>query len=360
MQLDIAKAYDKVNWIYVKKVIFAFGFDHNSIRWVMAVVTSSSFSILVNGSPSGIFTPSGGLRQGDPLSPFLFIIMMEGLGKSIKRAKVEGIIKGLRLTKNGQSVNHQQFLDDTMLQALPAPKGVLQQFNNIQRDFLWGKEETRKKWALVSWEEICKPKSHGGPGLNDPEILSKVLGAKLWWRWVKEPEAKWAMTWKEKYASSWKKKDLIRMSGNIKGSYIQNKAWDNRSLVQDNSFWEIREGDLALFSEDKSQQEPILLKEDFMCLKQETNSQGLTKVKDFWTLPHDTGKWRNWRIIDCRDESPIKTKTEALMGILKQRKILVSEGQDQLRWGLNKEGIFNLREAKRIILNLDSCIPNNS
>eukprot|EP00253_Pinus_taeda_P006439 PITA_06439 len=225
MQLDIAKAYDKVNWIYVKKVISAFGFDHNWIRWVMAVVTSSSFSILVNGSPSGIFTPSGGLRQGDPLSPFLFIIMMEGLGKSIKRAKVVGIIKGLQLTKNGQSMNTNNFwttlcckvdlvkvilksIPVFLLSTLPAPKGVLQQFNNIQRDFLWGKEETRKKWALVSWEEICKPKSHGGLGLNDLEILSKVLGAKLWWRWVKEPEAKWAMTWKEKYAISWKRKIL--------------------------------------------------------------------------------------------------------------------------------------------------------
>jgi len=47
-----------------------------------------------------------------------------------------------------------------MLSALPAPKGVLQQFRNIQRDFLWGKEETRKKWASVSWEKICRPKSH--------------------------------------------------------------------------------------------------------------------------------------------------------------------------------------------------------
>ena len=81
-----------------------------------------------------------------------------------------------------------------MLSALPAPKGVLQQFRNIQRDFLWGQEETRKKWALVSWDKICKPKSHGGLGLNDQEIISNVLGAKLWWRWVKEPEVQWAKT----------------------------------------------------------------------------------------------------------------------------------------------------------------------
>ena len=115
MQLDIAKAYDKLNWNYIRKVLIAFGFDHNWVRWVMALVTSSSFSILVNGSPSEIFIPSRGLRQGDPLSPFLFILMMEGLGKSIKQAKEEGKIKGLQLSENGQALTHQQFVDNTML-----------------------------------------------------------------------------------------------------------------------------------------------------------------------------------------------------------------------------------------------------
>eukprot|EP00253_Pinus_taeda_P031182 PITA_31182 len=258
MQLDISKAYDKVNWSYIKKVLIAFGFDHNWVRWVMALVTSSSFSILVNGSPSEIFSPSRGLRQGDPLSPFILILMMEGLGWSIKRAKIIGKIKGLLLTENGQALTHQQFVDDTMLQGVPtvkeasaykkilnlfalasallAPKGVLQQFRNIQRNFLWGKEETRRKWTLVSWDKICRPKIHGGLGLDDQEILNKVLVAKLWWRWVQNPETQWANIWKEKYASSWQTRDPIRMSGNIKGSHIWNKAWEYRSLVQENSF----------------------------------------------------------------------------------------------------------------------------
>jgi len=65
-----------------------------------------------------------------------------------------------------------------MFSALPAPKGVMQQYRNIQRDFLWGKGEERKKWALVAWETICKHKNHGGPGLDDPEVLNKVLGQK--------------------------------------------------------------------------------------------------------------------------------------------------------------------------------------
>eukprot|EP00253_Pinus_taeda_P024711 PITA_24711 len=122
MQLDIAKAYDKVNWTYMKRVLIAFGFDHNWVWWVMALVTSSSFSILVNGSPSKIFCPSRGLRQGDPLSPFLFILVIEGLGRSIKHAKVTGKINGLQLIENGQALTHQQFVDDIMLQGVPTVK----------------------------------------------------------------------------------------------------------------------------------------------------------------------------------------------------------------------------------------------
>eukprot|EP00253_Pinus_taeda_P019643 PITA_19643 len=91
----------------------------HEVRWVMALVTSPSFSILVNGSPFETFIPSRGLRQGDPLSPFLFIVMMEGLGRSIKQAKEDGKIKGLQLYENGQSGTHQQFVDDTMLRGIP-------------------------------------------------------------------------------------------------------------------------------------------------------------------------------------------------------------------------------------------------
>eukprot|EP00253_Pinus_taeda_P012543 PITA_12543 len=134
MQLDIAKAYDKVNWIYIKKVLTAFGFDHNWVRWVMAFVTSSNFSILVNGSPSEIFLPSKDLRQGDLLSPFLFILMMEGLGQSIKHGRVTGRIQGLQLTENGHVLTHQKFVDDTMLQGIPTVKEALA-YKQILDDF---------------------------------------------------------------------------------------------------------------------------------------------------------------------------------------------------------------------------------
>lgn len=118
-----------------------------------------------------------------------------------------------------------------MFTAIPVPQGIKQQIRNIQRDFLWGGGEEKKKWALVAWDKICKPKSHGGLGLHDPETLSKVSGAKLWWQWIKEPNAPWAKLWKQKYAKHWQGKDLIRMIGQIRGSHIWNLAWENKSLA---------------------------------------------------------------------------------------------------------------------------------
>eukprot|EP00253_Pinus_taeda_P031815 PITA_31815 len=106
MQLDISKAYDKLSWSYIRAILKSYGFDYNWIKWVMALVTTSRCSILLNGAPSKTFKPSRGLRQGDPLSPFLFILMMEGLGRATRFAKEEGRIQGLRLTQGGDTVTH--------------------------------------------------------------------------------------------------------------------------------------------------------------------------------------------------------------------------------------------------------------
>jgi len=150
------------------------------------------------------------------------------------------------------------------------------------------------------------------------------------------------------------------MSGNIKGSAIWNKAWENKGLVQGNSFWEIREGDLALFWEEKWQREPKLLTEDFWNLKHETDTQGLTRVKYFQDDTHNNGKWRKWKNIECRNDGMLNTKVEALGKMLEQRMILVSEGQEQLRWGNNTKGIFNIKEAKSVLLELDSQAPKRN
>eukprot|EP00253_Pinus_taeda_P008507 PITA_08507 len=122
MQLDLSKAYDKVSWRYLEAVLDAFGFWRTWIKWILALIKSPRYSILVNGAPSAPFTPSRGIRQGDPLSPFLFVILMEGLSRTIAKKKAEGSIKGLQPIRSLPATTHQQFVDDTMLHGTPTVK----------------------------------------------------------------------------------------------------------------------------------------------------------------------------------------------------------------------------------------------
>ncbi|GKE32772.1 putative reverse transcriptase domain, reverse transcriptase zinc-binding domain protein, partial [Tanacetum coccineum] len=85
VQVDIQKAYDTVDWGFLKKILRCFGFHPTMIKWIMACVTSASFSISINGDIHGYFKGKRGLRQGDPLSPYLFTLVMEVLTLLLKR-----------------------------------------------------------------------------------------------------------------------------------------------------------------------------------------------------------------------------------------------------------------------------------
>ena len=81
-------------------------------------MTSSFFYIIINGEPSGLFSASQGLQQGDPLSPYLFIIMAEGLGRFIKSQVGQGLIQGWSWQDSLPSYSHLQFVDDTALMGI--------------------------------------------------------------------------------------------------------------------------------------------------------------------------------------------------------------------------------------------------
>ena len=92
------------------------------------------------------------------------------------------------------------------------------------------------KWALVAWKTLCLSKDEGGLGLRDSEALSTVLGAKIWWRWLKNQCNIWAKLWKKKYAPQYHPQDLIRTTNLPKGSQIWNLADNNKQIIQQHYF----------------------------------------------------------------------------------------------------------------------------
>eukprot|EP00253_Pinus_taeda_P015540 PITA_15540 len=420
LKIDLSKAFDSISWVYMQKILIAFGFGPPWIRWISSLISSSFFSILINGIPSSTFSPSRSIRQGDPLSPFLFVILAEGLGRSIKDPIQVHKLKGLAF-HNNPAFSHQQFVDDNMLFGDPSVQEA-RVFNLILKNFskftgalinkvkseifffhtppvtqreisrilgftiaslpskylgaplfsvatrhsswssLLEKLETKlllwthrtlnmsspnRKWVLVKWEKACLPKKAGGIGLRDPEHSNTVLGAKIWWRWLSNPSTPWASLWTTKYAGNAPLEERIQITEVSKGSAIWNLANQQRHLIQEHSFWEVRNGNTTRFWGDSWQQLPNL----------KDNIQGLSnqdinpydKISQFWE-PHNGKEFRKWKeashILDHSPEnSHLKLSSE-----LQKRKILFSEERDILRWGYEEKGTFTSQEAYKILI----------
>ena len=113
-KIDFEKAYDHVEWAFLDDVLGKKGFGLRWRRWIMGCLSSANFSILINGRPRGKFMASRGLRQGDPLSPFLFTIVVDVLSRLMEKAQELELIKGLVVGRESIEISHLQFADDTI------------------------------------------------------------------------------------------------------------------------------------------------------------------------------------------------------------------------------------------------------
>ena len=115
LKFDMSKAYDRVEWKFLEEIMKKIGFHPKWITMLVECINTVSYSILINGEPDGIIQPTRGLRQGDPLSPYLFLLCAEGFHSLIKKAEMEGDLQGVSLCQHGPKVTHLFFADDSLL-----------------------------------------------------------------------------------------------------------------------------------------------------------------------------------------------------------------------------------------------------
>jgi hypothetical protein len=115
LKMDMKKAYDRMEWSFIIQDLRCFGFPNVWIQWVEQCIFTSSFFVLINGGPYGFVKPHRGLRQGDPLSPFLFIIASEVLLRLLCKTELNGELNGIKVSRTSPSISHLQFADNLFI-----------------------------------------------------------------------------------------------------------------------------------------------------------------------------------------------------------------------------------------------------
>ncbi|XP_057811840.1 uncharacterized protein LOC131026083 [Salvia miltiorrhiza] len=148
-KLDMAKAYERVERCFLDSMLRQLGFHYQVVDLIMRCVTSVSFRVLVNGFSGDSFIPSRGLRQGDPLSPFLFLFCAEALSGLLRQAETRGIIHGAHLCRSTPRVSHLLFADDCIIFGRANSNEI-----DVVKDILWRYEGVSGQKVNLDKSEI--------------------------------------------------------------------------------------------------------------------------------------------------------------------------------------------------------------
>ncbi|XP_070028797.1 uncharacterized protein [Nicotiana sylvestris] len=189
MKLDMQKAYDSLEWVFLEQVMVGLGFPVVFVKWIMGCVTTVTYSILVNGRPMQPFVARRGLRQGDPLSPFLFVVAMEFLTRKLKTLR---LIPDFNYHPRCEKLQIVQlgFAEDLLLFCRGDIRSV--------QSYLWREDNKMTKKASLSWDNVCYPKSAGGFNVIDICLWNRAAICKHFWNLCQKKDRLW-IQWVHSY-----------------------------------------------------------------------------------------------------------------------------------------------------------------
>eukprot|EP00253_Pinus_taeda_P007191 PITA_07191 len=317
IKLDMANAFDRVNRLFLCKVLLSFGFSQHFVQLIKACIESPWIAPLVNGRPTNFFQAQRGIRQGCPLSPFLYILMADSLSRKLAVEKSAGSLPGLKPSEVSTPLNHALFADDSLLLggvstriakafdnllALPiyqstfllAPKYVTDQIETLIRNFLWqGGKGNEKKLHLVKWETVKRPIDEGGLQIRDPSFINKSLGGKLLWKIISDPSHPISIILQSKYSD----KEVIRKM-QIQSTAASSQVW--RLCCKSSEFFKKHmyripgNGKSTQLWKDRIMgKDPLAEREDIAELRNWLERAGVNRVYDLASWD-ERGEWLKW------------------------------------------------------------------
>nr|GME00746.1 splicing factor 3B subunit 2 [Ipomoea batatas] len=176
LKIDLEKAYDRLDWEFIRDTLTDIGMNEDWIRNIMSCVTSSKLWILRNGKQLDQVTPTRGIRQGDAISPYIFVLCMERLSHLIKEEVRKGNWKGIRLTRYGPSLTHLFFADDLVL------------FAEASQDQITVIKQCLDVFSKASGQRVSLNKSQiffsKNIGSEEAQALTSLLESRLLPTWV--------------------------------------------------------------------------------------------------------------------------------------------------------------------------------
>jgi hypothetical protein len=232
LKLDMAKAFDRIEWPFVQAMLSTMGFPETLIKTIMNCITSVSYQILINGQPSKCFSPERGLRQGDPLSPYLFILCANVLSGLLKKESQQSNIHGIQIARNAPKITHLLFADDSLLFARANPKEaetimkVLQSYqlasgqmvNLDKSEVSFSRNVPKIEKDMICHQIAIKTVASHSRYLGLPVIFGR--SKKDVFSFVQERIWKKVKGWKEKFLSRAGKETLIKSVAQAIPNYI--------------------------------------------------------------------------------------------------------------------------------------------
>lgn len=155
VKVDMAKAYDRVEWQFLLHVLSSFGFPVRFCKLIDQCISTLWFLVMMNGTMQGFFKSSSGLRQGDPLSPYLFIIMQEVLTRLLKRGFQERRIGCFSHSRGASAITHLMYADDLVIFANAGKKSIRELKKVLCLYESWSGQKINKEKTAIFFSENC-------------------------------------------------------------------------------------------------------------------------------------------------------------------------------------------------------------